>query len=40
MAWLSSYILTVGEMEKALQVSLDIVKSSGQDFVVGILQNS
>ena len=29
--------VTVGEMEKALQVKVDIVKSSGHDFVCAVL---
>ena len=29
--------ITVGEMEKALQVKVDIVKSSGHEFVNAVL---
>ena len=32
--------MTVEELEKALQVRVDIVKSSGRDFVNAILGNS
>ena len=32
--------MTVEELEKALQVQVDIVKSSGRDFVNAILGNS